>query len=87
MQDFDGSLRLQVQVLTEVNGSPVSPTQQLDETIIAQLLSDLVGHSHTPSSHRRLSEAKSYSLPRCRSLLPQLVCVCSLPDRDEGAWQ
>ena len=56
VEDFDGYLSFQVDVLAQVDLSETTPPKQTDQAIVAQLLPDAISH-HWPSSGASMGES------------------------------
>ncbi len=53
MGHFDGGLGVQVQMLPQIAGCPVSLSQQLDQLKVAELPSNVISHLRTSCPRRR----------------------------------
>jgi hypothetical protein len=49
MQDFNGSLRFEMDMLAQIDIGETSPAKQLSQAIVAKLLSDQIDHATLPS--------------------------------------
>jgi hypothetical protein len=76
MQDFDSCLCAQVQVFSQVDGSPAPSPDETEQAIVAKLLSDTVAHPRTSSGHQ-VSHAFSNDPSNKKAYLSQRVHCCS----------
>src|SRR6266487_5380955 len=69
MEHFDGRLGVQMPMLSQIDRSPVSLSQQLDELIVAQVLADAVSHLLTSSAQLHVTFALFFLLPTGKAVV------------------